>query len=329
MASLKKAGDYLAKLDRGDLAELISKSRFEIQSCKNILGFYEPYSLTLYAPEPFCEALKILNPYDENRICEAICATEHEAQTYNFKTYTVVREGDVITGLSSLLAEALIHKTMLINVATGKSSIQDVNDYYRGRQLRIISLTRLAQIAYANEFEDLWDWFSYYKKNLPTYRERTNYINSLFKPTFKALYNTNLYNFERELTGWDKVDRALEKAKQQFKSAKHEEDYQSIGLLCREILISVAQAVYDPNRHEPLDEVIPSRTDAARMLDAFIHYSFAGAGNKELRAHSKTSINLALNLQHRRTATKQLAALCLEATSSAAAVIKILNEDRL
>ncbi len=43
-----------------------------------------------------------------------------------------------------------------------------------------------------------------------------------------------------------------------------------------------------------------------------------------VRAHAKTSLRLALALQHRRTANRQLAALCLEASSSTVAVISII-----
>ncbi|MDK2756895.1 MAG: hypothetical protein KYX66_09175, partial [Blastomonas fulva] len=123
---------------------------------------------------------------------------------------------------------------------------------------------------------------------------------------------------------WERVDRALSKARTQLESASAEEDCQAIGLLCREVIISLAQAVYDPTIHESLDGVRPSDTDANRMLEAYIGHVFPGASNKEVRAHHRASLALALNLQHRRTATRLLAALCVEATASTTAVVSII-----
>lgn len=119
----------------------------------------------------------------------------------------------------------------------------------------------------------------------------------------------------------------MAKARAQFDKASDEEDYQSIGLLCREVTISLAQAVYDASIHESLDGVPPSHTDANRMLEAFVTHSLSGSSKKEVRAHARASLALALNLQHRRTATRQLAALCQEATSSTVAVISIIARE--
>jgi len=116
----------------------------------------------------------------------------------------------------------------------------------------------------------------------------------------------------------------LSKARTQLETASAEEDYQAIGQLCRGVIISLAQAVYDPAIHESLDGVRPSETDANRMLEAYIAHVFPGASNKEVRAHHRGSLALALNLQHRRTATRHLAALCVEATASTTAVVSII-----
>ena len=88
--------------------------------------------------------------------------------------------------------------------------------------------------------------------------------------------------------------------------------------------ISLAQAVYDPERHQSLDGVVPSETDARRMLEGFLGATVAGESNEAVRSHAKASLRLALDLQHRRTADFRLAALCLEATSSTINVVAIL-----
>jgi len=108
-------------------------------------------------------------------------------------------------------------------------------------------------------------------------------------------------------------------------SAATEEQFQGIGLLCREVLISLAQAIYDPNRHGATDGVAPSQTDAKRMLDASIATELGGSSNEELRAYARAAVKLAVALQHRRTAQLCDAALSVEATTSAANLFGLLS----
>jgi len=228
------------------------------------------------------------------------------------------------TGAAALLSELLIHRAMMIDVATGGARIQDVDDYYRAREVRIRQAIPEG-ITYDNPHADLWAWYRHWSAELPQYKERRFYVRQLFGPAIEAVAKrSSLPSEPREATGWERVDRALSKARTQLETASAEEDCQAIGLLCREVIISLAQAVYDPTIHEPLDGVRPSETDANRMLEAYIGHVFPGASNKEVRAHHRASLALALNLQHRRTATRQLAALCVEATASTTAVVSII-----
>jgi hypothetical protein len=164
---------------------------------------------------------------------------------------------------------------------------------------------------------------------MDTYAERRNYVRTLFSgPVASAVgrvHNPSPVN-EREPTGWERVDRSLGKAKTQFLAASAEEEWQAVGLLCREVLISLGQAVFDPDVHGDKDEAGTKigSTDARRQLFAWLHHQMPGGDNKEIRAHIKASIDLAVHLQHRRTATRQLTALCLEATSSAVSVVAII-----
>lgn len=143
-------------------------------------------------------------------------------------------------------------------------------------------------------------------------------------PVFAAIRDGVRSAAFEEPTGWLKVDRQLEESRSQLMAALSEEQFQAVGLLCREALISVGQAVFDPSRHETRDGVIVSKTDASRMLEAFIASELQGGTNEEARAHGKAALKLALALQHRRNADFRMAALCVEATASVANLIAIL-----
>jgi hypothetical protein len=127
-----------------------------------------------------------------------------------------------------------------------------------------------------------------------------------------------------EPTGWQKVDRQLQEVRLRLDTAESEEQYQAVGLLCREVLISSAQEVYESERHSSPDGVAPSETDAKRMLEAFFVSELEGSANEEARAHAKAALRLALALQHKRTADFRMAALCAEATSSVVNIVAVL-----
>lgn len=126
-------------------------------------------------------------------------------------------------------------------------------------------------------------------------------------------------------TGWEKVDRHIKAAKDRLEDATFEEEFQQVGLLCREALISLAQAVFDPERHVTLDGMKASPTDAKRMLEAIIGADLPGEGNEEARALLKASVRLALALQHDRAADKRTATLCYESTAAAIRLVATLR----
>ncbi len=123
---------------------------------------------------------------------------------------------------------------------------------------------------------------------------------------------------------WEKVYRSLDEAKNRLDEASTEEQFQAVGIICRETLISLAQIVYDPVEH-PSESIIPSKTDAKKMLDAFISYELAGHANEATRRQAKATLDVANDLQHRRTAGYRDAALCVEATTSVVNTVTLLS----
>lgn len=143
------------------------------------------------------------------------------------------------------------------------------------------------------------------------------------KPLYVAQSARRVAVFEAP-TGWQKVDRQLQEMRTRLDGADTEEQYQAVGLLCREVLISVAQEVYDPSRHAPIDDKTPSDTDAKRMLEAIFEEELKGSSNEEARAHAKAAVRLALALQHKRLADFRTAALCAEGTWSVVNMLAIV-----
>lgn len=131
-----------------------------------------------------------------------------------------------------------------------------------------------------------------------------------------------------EPTGWARVDRGVGEIKLRLVQATSEEQFQAVGLLCRETLISLAQVVFVEGEHKTLDGVVTSKTDAKRMLEAYIVHTLPGSSNENIRRHARASLDLANDLTHRRAAEFRQAALCAESTNAAVNIVAIISGRR-
>lgn len=240
-------------------------------------------------------------------------------------------EGRDVTD-AELLKDIDAQRLLMIRVSTGGPAISTVNDEYVDRRERISVALRARGLDDPNEFSDLWMWYGKWSSgDLPRYQDRREYITGMYAPLMEAVKrqptSAGARMFE-EPTGWEKVDRGLIEIKKRIAQAATEEQFQAVGLLCREVLISLAQLVYDPGRHPSSDGVPPSPTDAKRQLDAYFAVELSGSTNEAARRHARASLDLANDLQHRRTAAFREAALCAEATTSVVNIVAIISGRR-
>lgn len=222
-------------------------------------------------------------------------------------------------------------RDLMVAVSTGGPRIDDVNGDYR--ELYSQADQMLADLGLENPvpFPDLWDWYGGWSSgDLPSYQSRRELLSEMFSPLIQHVrdHAAGRAPTRVEPTGWLKVDRAVGEARRRLAEAENEEQFQAVGLLCREVLISLGQAVYDPELHPREDGVKPSDTDAKRQLGAYIAATLDGSTHSAARKHARAAVDLAVDLQHKRTATFRQAALCLEATASVVSVIAIASGRR-
>jgi hypothetical protein len=233
---------------------------------------------------------------------------------------------------SNLIKEIEKQRDLMISVSTGGPKIDSVNDEYRSRRNNIKRRLEVLGIEDPNPFYDLWEWYGRWSGgDFPSYRLRRSFLRELYKPLLselEAIESGVSTSVIREPTGWPLVDQQMEKMKAQLARAKVEIDFQTVGLIAREILISLSQAVFDPDKHKTKDGLIPSENDAGDMLEAFISSEMKGSAQEETRRYAKASLSLALALQHKRTADFKMAALCSEATSSVVNIVAIMTGRR-
>ncbi len=232
---------------------------------------------------------------------------------------------------TELIAALEKMRDIMIAVSTGGPRIDTVNKDYKKLFFAVEQEFNQRGLYFINPFPDLWDWYGHWSSgDLPSYQSRRQYISEMFYQLVEQVhrYKSGLSKQILEPTGWQKVDRIVSEIRLRLADAETEEQYQAVGLLCREAIISLAQAVHIPEKHPPLDDVQPSNTDAKRLLDSFISVELQGSSNEASRRHARAAFDLANDLQHRSTASFRQAALCVEATSSLINAIAIVSGRR-
>ena len=229
---------------------------------------------------------------------------------------------------SALISDIESQKQLMIAVATGGPRINDVNAEYVSRREIIAADLAERGLQDPNQFADLWKWYGKWSSEINGYQPRREFIVDLYESLLQTLRSSSDPARPTEPTGWERVDRGGRKIRLQLARAKDEEDFQAVGLLCRDGLISLAQEAFDPSRHPVPDGVAPSDTDAGRMLEAFITSELSGSENEAVRRHAKAALSLANALTHKRTAEFRAAALCAEATLSVINIVAIASGRR-
>ena len=336
MKSLDQVSRVLRHRNRHDLANLLSRAfvDFDVSTTYGSLLFSLITTAKIYAPISDYDRLRALSREDNERIFDAVLEiwpSRAEDMEITGVIYRLDPDSlkDAPNDTENLLLQLDRLRNIMIAVSTGGPRIDTVNAEYKEGYSQLTEQLRARDLQNPVPYTDLWDWYGKWSSgDLPTYQSRREFIRGLFGPL-----ETHLREGPSscgaavflEPTGWPRVDRTLGDARARLESASTEEQFQTVGLLCREALISLAQTVFDPDRHPPLDDAEVSQTDAKRMLDRYLAVEVTGKSNAIVRKYARDSLDLANQLQHQRTAAFRKAALCAEATASIVNIIAILS----
>ncbi len=215
----------------------------------------------------------------------------------------------------------------MIAVATGGPRIEHRQDEYINRKREIAAELRRRGLVDPNPYGDLWAWYGYWSANLGGYAPRRAYISQLHQPLLDAIDHLDERalgaGLQQPLSGWDRVDAQGSQLRERFASAETVEDFQAVGLLCRDLMISLAQATFE-EEHVPQGEEMPGPADAKRRLAFTVDAKAPGASARELRTVLKSTIDLANKVQHARAATLNEAATVAEATVASVNLMRVL-----
>lgn len=198
-------------------------------------------------------------------------------------------------------------------------SEQDIASYVNGqaRDEVVQHVERVKREVVLGDVFDIWD--------VTTDKDRwwviTNLTNLYSQKYFPSLDYTLSFHIglmarmrsrsgnidPEEPTPFDEVIRRADQAEERLDAAVEIEDFQAVGMLLRESLISLVQAL---RRRVPIDDHIekPKNADFVGWSDVLMNQLCPGGSNKELRQHlkntAKESWQLVNWLTHTQSATR-------------------------
>jgi len=121
------------------------------------------------------------------------------------------------------------------------------------------------------------------------------------------------------VTGWAAVDGQVAQLRRRLAVGRSPEDSQAVGLLCRDIMVTLADACHDPAKHGDVG------ASAVDRLNAVVDCLAPGEENQRLRKLLKATIDYANVVQHRRQGTLVEAGIVAEAAVAAVNLVRRLT----
>jgi hypothetical protein len=221
---------------------------------------------------------------------------------------------------------------VLVAVATGKRQIESASDPYAASAAELDAALAALDIENPNPFYDLWEWHRKWSSDLPGYADRRAFVASLFRPTreeLRTLSRPSLASGVSGTTPWVRINAQLEQLRQRYRVAKTADDYQAIGHLCRETLVTLGREAFDPSSHLPAGEVPPGTHDAKKRLALIFQTLLPDGRDAHVRAIAAHALDEANAVQHRPTATKTEAAIAADATILTVSLANTLLSDQI
>jgi hypothetical protein len=288
----------------------------------NIPDFVKNKSQIEIIEQKILDALNTATRYTESEVFSQILISPKSINKIDWSLLDNVSKQDLLRDIEYL-------KNVMVSVATGGQRIQEADAEYQKTYNRVAIALKKVDVENPNVYRSLWDWNGKWKSDFPTYQERKTYIKVMYEPVLSLFLDTEdekLVDVKINLTGWERIKRGIIEINKREKQAENEEQFQAVGMLCRELIISLAQEVFNSGLHPSLDGVEISKTDAKRMLESYIAVALAGGDNEELRSYAKITNKLANTLTHKRTATKKEMMLCTSATFALVNFIGVLED---
>lgn len=128
-------------------------------------------------------------------------------------------------------------------------------------------------------------------------------------------------------TGWTAVDTEIQELRRHFHAARSVQDYRNIGNDCVAVLEALSAVVYDPAKHLRDGESVPPVANTKQRLERYAEVALPGAGNAEVRALVKKTIEFAQAVKHTPEGTRTRAGIAADGVIQLANILRRLDEE--
>jgi hypothetical protein len=179
---LKPVIAVLRHRSRARLADLLSQSELQVDEIEDDDGWDRELCLCLQLTAPIStyEQLKNLRQEEREAIIQAFteCHRDGPRAKYLRPVLDTASLAQPQEPSASLVDEIEAQRSVMVDVATGGSRIQEVDEQYIARRGRIAQALAEICVEDPNPFDSLWDWYGKWNKDLPTYRSRLSICQS-------------------------------------------------------------------------------------------------------------------------------------------------------
>ena len=144
---------------------------------------------------------------------------------------------------------------------------------------------------------------------------RINYrgmVRASERPQIVMARRAGLVDFSVPSPGWEAIEDRLQQLIDRFTTATELDDFQDVGRRARELLIDLANRVFDPAM-APAGQPLPGSSDAKTRLEMYFNETFVGGTNTDLRAFMKKTHALANAVAHSPMIGRAEAYACVQA----------------
>lgn len=200
------------------------------------------------------------------------------------------------------------------------------------RALRAV-LRRLGITIFTPPFRDFQTFYKHWRSEgaigSGSWQARRDILDTYFDPLHEVLNEREAGSITSSLatavsphpvTGWPRVDEEVSELRRHFGSASSQQDHSNIGNDCVAILEALSGAVYEHGKHKRGDEPEPPVASTKIRLERFVEVELPGSTNAELRKLTRSSIEFAQAVKHRRSTVSRA-----EAGIAADAAILLTN----
>lgn len=129
-------------------------------------------------------------------------------------------------------------------------------------------------------------------------------------------------------TNWAGIDARIRELREAYSLARSANHCKAIGLQVGALLQALGRHVFDPERHLPEGESVPSRDDAKRRICFYVETVTRGKGDiyAEVRKLANATMRLSESVKHAPNPTRIEAGIAADAGSQLVNLVRRISE---